>query len=114
MKRALRLPRSVNPRAVCAKESLEKAVFYRNPDNDPKGPYLLADITTPFQRPNLSFEWHGRRPPEHRSWKYDAETLARLEREGRIVIREGGLPRLRRYQRASAAAIPSNSIKISG
>jgi len=73
------------------------AARYRNPDNDPRGPYVLADVTSPFDRPRLQYEWHGRLPPQGRSWRYTKERAAALEADGRIVFSSRGRPRLKRY-----------------
>lgn len=70
---------------------------YKNPDNDPRGPYVLSDLTSPFERRSLQYEWHGRLPPPGRSWRYSEEKLQALEAEGRIVYSATGQPRLKRY-----------------
>jgi hypothetical protein len=70
---------------------------YKNPDNDLRGPYYVTDLTSPLDRPNLRYEWHGKSPPEGRSWRFNRERLDELEREGRIFFPPVGLPRLKRY-----------------
>ena len=70
---------------------------YRNPDNDPRGPYVLVDITSPLPRANLTYEWHGFAPPEGRSWRFSAERLSELESLGAIHFPSKGRPRLKRY-----------------
>lgn len=70
---------------------------YKNPDNDPRGPYLLADVTSPFDRPALRYEWHGQFPPAGRSWRYSQDRAQELEVEGRVVFSSSGKPRLKRY-----------------
>jgi hypothetical protein len=70
---------------------------YKNPDNDPRGPYLLTDVTAPFDRSSLRYEWHGKFPPEGRSWRFSKELAEELERDGRIVFSSSGQPRLKRY-----------------
>jgi hypothetical protein len=72
-------------------------IRYRNPDNDPRGPYLLADVTSPFDRPALRYEWHGQLPPAGRSWRYSKAQAEALEAEGRISFTTTGKPRLKRY-----------------
>ncbi|MEJ5151595.1 restriction endonuclease [Comamonas sp. MYb396] len=79
---------------------------YKNPDNDPRGPYFLADVTSSFYRPTLQYEWHGHMPPQGRSWRYAKERAAGLEAEGRIVFPPNGRPRLKRF--LSEAASESN------
>lgn len=70
---------------------------YQNPDNDPLGPYVLADVTSPINRPSLGYEFHGRLPPEGRTWRYSSERMGELEAEGRIVVSRSGMPRMKRY-----------------
>lgn len=70
---------------------------YKNPDDDPRGAYVLSDVTSPFGRPTLQYEWHGHMPPQGRSWRYTKEHAAELEAEGRIVFSPNGRPHLKRY-----------------
>lgn len=76
---------------------------YKNPDNDPRGPYCLADVTSPFDRLTLQYEWRGHVPPQGRSWRYTKERAAALEAEGRIVFPSKGRPRLKRYLSEAAS-----------
>lgn len=71
--------------------------IYKNPDNDPLGPYVLADVTTQLDRPSLRYEWHGMFPPDGRSWRFSREKAEQLERDGRIILSSSGRPRLKRY-----------------
>ena len=70
---------------------------YKNPDSDPRGAYFLSDVTSPFERPTLQYEWHGQMPPKGRSWRYTKERAAVLEAEGRIAFSSNGRPLLKRY-----------------
>lgn len=70
---------------------------YKNPDYDLRGPYVLADITSPLIRPSLIYEWCGHLPPKGRSWRYTVETLEQMEVEGRIFFPDSGRPKLKRY-----------------
>ena len=74
------------------------ATKYRNRDNDPRGPYFLVVITAPLLRPALIFDWRGFVPPDGRSWRYTADRLDELDRNGAIHFPRSGLPRLKRYQ----------------
>lgn len=80
-------------------------VRYKNPDNDPRGPYLLTDVTAPYDRPSLRYEWHGHFPPEGRSWRFTKERAQSLEEEGRIAFSRDGKPRLKRYLDESSPPI---------
>lgn len=70
---------------------------YKNPDNDPRGPWLATDVTAPFERPALVYEWYGHLPPPGRCWRFAASRAKELEEEGRISIGPSGRPRLKRY-----------------
>lgn len=70
---------------------------YNNPDNDPRGPYVLSDVTAPFERPPLIYEINGYLPPAGRSWRYTAERMRVLQEEGRIISSPTGHVRLKRY-----------------
>lgn len=84
---------------------------YKNPDNDPRGPYVLSDVTSSFDRPTLQYEWHGHLPQQGRSWRFTRERAAALEADGRIVFSTGGMPRLKRYL-SEAASQASKESKV--
>lgn len=79
--------------------TLRTSARYKNPDDDPAGPYVLQDVTSSFDRPNQRFLWHGRMPPEGRSWRYSQEHAKRLDSEGRIVVSPNAGLRMKRYLR---------------
>jgi hypothetical protein len=87
-----------NPRfrSLSARKSVD-STRYKNPDDDARGPYLLVDVTSPFERPKLQYEWNGSLPPAGRSWRYTKERAEALEAEGRITFSPTGRPRLKRY-----------------
>ena len=73
---------------------------YKNPDNDPRGFYVLEDITAPFSpeaRPYHVYEWSGHRPPPNRTWRYTKQRLNELDNQGVIVVSTKRRPRLKRY-----------------
>lgn len=57
--------------------------FYRYDDNDGRGPYRLGDMASPNPRPNMMYEWKGYSYPA-KGWRYERETMQRLDDEGRI------------------------------
>lgn len=91
------MERSSSQVTKAASDRLQVASRFRNPDNDPRGPYILADVTSPFERPAQRYEWNGYLPPEGRSWRYSAERVRSLQDDGRIVFSSSGKPRLKRY-----------------
>jgi DNA modification methylase len=79
---------------------------YRNPDNDPRGPWASVDLTgqTGHATPSQFYEivtptGKKYRPPEGRCWAIAEDTLKQLEEEGRIWFGRTGnsRPRLKRY-----------------
>jgi adenine-specific DNA-methyltransferase len=80
---------------------------FKNPDNDKRGPWISADLTsnkTKYERPNLYFPifdpTSGKEywPSESRVWAYEKLTIDDLVDEGRIYF--GGkraVPRLKRF-----------------
>lgn len=69
-----------------------------NPDNDPRGPYRVVDLTSHLGRPSLQFEWRGILPPNGRSWRYGIKELERLAQDGRIIFPSiGRVPRLKAF-----------------
>ncbi len=77
---------------------------YGNDDEDGRGPYQLDNMTSPSPRPNMMYDWKGFPFPE-KGWRYQKETMAQLDADGRIwypTATNGDLdvtrrPRLKRY-----------------
>lgn len=86
---------------------------YRNPDNDPNGPWIAGD---PFANKPYSlgrYEVTGPTgnvfsPPPGRYWRVSKERFEELDREGRIWWRGGGdaRPRIKRYLSEVADLVP--------
>jgi len=66
---------------------------YTNPDKDPRGPWLSADLTglaTKEQRPNLHYELVNPEtgdayPPPENGWRYSRTTMKSLIEDGKIL-----------------------------
>lgn len=60
--------------------------------------YTLSDMTSPNPRPNMMYDWKGFRSPE-KGWRYSRETMAQLDKEGRVWYPDdkSRRPRLKRY-----------------
>lgn len=56
---------------------------YRYDDGDGRGFYRLDNMTSPNPRPNMMYEWKGF-PFPPKGWRYERDTMARLDAEGRI------------------------------
>jgi len=57
--------------------------FYRFNDNDGRGPYRLGDMASPNPRPKMMYTYKGFPWPE-KGWRYQIETMKKLDKEGRI------------------------------
>lgn len=70
---------------------------YRYEDLDGRR-YTLSDMSSPNPRPNMIYVWKGHEPPPF-GWRYSRETMAKLDREGRIWYpnSKSKRPRLKRY-----------------
>lgn len=65
---------------------------------DQKGRYRLSSLIQPGIGSRRQFIWRGYSLPVEKSWRFSEDVLNELEREGRIVLREGGsLPQLKTY-----------------
>ncbi len=71
---------------------------YRHNDDDGRGPYRLDNMTSPNPRPNMMYEWKGHATPP-KGWRYSKETMAELDKEGRIWYPDSKSkrPQLKRY-----------------
>lgn len=70
---------------------------FRNPDNDPRGPYMWLDATAYGDRPTLSYPVLGNLPPPGRHWRYSKEKMESMIADGRAVLSPRGQIRLKRY-----------------
>jgi hypothetical protein len=76
--------------------SEKEAMQFRKQDSDGRL-YREDSLFAPMERPSMSYEWHGQKPPPGRSWRYSRERLEKLAEEGRINFENGRIPTLRRY-----------------
>ena len=77
---------------------------YKNPDNDPKGPWVSVDFTAQGFRPNQMYKIETPSgsvitPPEGRCWKNLKEVFDQLNKEGRLWFGSdgNGVPRQKNY-----------------
>jgi len=77
---------------------------YKNPDNDPRGPWVSSDFTAQGFRPNQMYKIQtpsGRviAPPEGRCWKNVEQVYIKLKSEGRMWFgtKGDGVPRRKTY-----------------
>jgi adenine-specific DNA-methyltransferase len=72
----------------------EDDVNYRNPDNDPRGPWRAGDVRSPHLRPTLRYaivspDGHEIQPPDN-GWRWSEETVSEKILKGEIVFSEDG------------------------
>lgn len=77
---------------------------FKNPDNDPRGPWVSSDFTAPGYRPNQMYEIitpNGKRmtPPEGRCWKNTEDVYLQYLSENRLWFGTdgNGVPREKTY-----------------
>ena len=77
---------------------------YRNPDNDPRGPWVSVDFTAQGYRPNQMYEietpsGNKLKPPAGRCWKNLEEVFLKYKEEGRLWFGSdgAGVPRQKNY-----------------
>ena len=70
--------------------SEEDNKLYRNPDNDPRGPWRSGYCVNGLYRPNLKYDIvtpHGKRiPPPDKGWRWSQETLQSKIDSGEIIF----------------------------
>ena len=89
--------------------------FYRHNDGDGRGRYRLGDMSSPNPRPRMTYEWKGF-PPPVKGWRYQTDTMQRLDEEGRIwyptkpdgTLDHSKRPQLKRYLSEQTGSIVTN------
>lgn len=67
---------------------------YRYVEEETGRRYTLGDVTNPAKkRPHLTYEWKGVK----RVWRWTRDKMEEMDRAGRLVYLESGLPRYKRY-----------------
>ncbi|MGF0168828.1 Shedu anti-phage system protein SduA domain-containing protein [Streptomyces koyangensis] len=90
----------------------ESEPTFRNPDNDPRGPWRAADLSSPVLREDLRYEVVGPfgtaiQPPARRSWRFTQQRFDELDRDGRIAWSPDGRPKLKLYLSEAPDKLPS-------
>ncbi|MDD5091413.1 MAG: site-specific DNA-methyltransferase [Candidatus Wallbacteria bacterium] len=86
---------------------------FKNPDNDPKGPWVSTDFTAQGYRPNQMYTIKtpsGKtfKPPEGRCWVQIETVYQRLVAEGRMWFGNdgNGIPRRKTYLNECSGSVP--------
>lgn len=84
--------------------TLEQKSKFKNPDNDPRGPWVSSDFTAQGFRPNQMYEiktpgGKSYYPPEGNCWKNIESVFLKLYKEGRMWFGKTGkgMPRRKTY-----------------
>lgn len=93
--------------------SEEQAKNYKNPDNDPRGPWTSTDFTAQGWRPNQMYSIttpSGKivTPPEGRCWRLLEDSYRQLQQEGRLWFGSdgSGVPRKKAYLSEAKGIVP--------
>lgn len=91
----------------------DQATNYKNPDNDPRGPWASSDFTAQGWRPNQMYTIttpSGKvvAPPEGRCWRHLEDVFMQLMQEGRLWfgVDGSGVPRKKTYLSESEGIAP--------
>ena len=109
---------AINPRAFAQSRNLlelteAQTKQFRNPDNDPRGPWKASDFTAAGFRPNQMYEItlpSGRTvtPPDGRCWRVTREGFDKFTSDGLMYYGPKGdnLPSVKRFLSEMAGMVP--------
>lgn len=86
---------------------------YKNPDNDPNGPWFAGNLTSPNPRPNLTYniispQGHVIKPPKN-GWRWSKETMQTFIDSGVVIFLDGGTRILKKtYLKDQKGLVPSD------
>lgn len=92
----------------------EANAHYRNPDNDPKGPWFSGNLSSPNPRPNLRYNITSPigfeiNPPSN-GWRWKKETVDEMIATGEIVFSEDGKRVIKKTYLADQKGLSPSSI----
>lgn len=91
----------------------ENNLHYKNPDNDPNGPWFSGNISSPNPRPNLTFDIispNGTiiKPPKN-GWRWKKERIDEMIERGEIIYSEDETRIIKKtYLKDQSGIVPSN------
>lgn len=97
-------------------------LHYKNPDNDPNGPWFSGNVQSPNPRQNLTFDiispqGHVIHPPKN-GWRWSREKMQEFIDNGVIVFMDNGTRLIKKtYLKDQEGIVPSNiwwDIEITG
>jgi len=93
--------------------SEENNVHYKNPDNDPNGPWFSGNLSSPNPRPNLSYQItapNGNiiRPPKN-GWRWKKERVDEMIASGEMIFSSDQTRIIKKtYLRNQSGIVPSS------
>jgi len=91
----------------------KQKAYYKNPDNDPRGPWQSVSLTAQGYRPNQMYEivapnGNVHTPPDGSCWKVVASELKKLKDEERLYFGAdgNGVPRRKEFLSKSPGLVP--------
>lgn len=100
----------------------ENNAHYKNPDNDPNGPWFASNLSSPNPRANLMFDIISPQgfvihPPKN-GWRWSKEKMQEFIEKGSIIFPDEGKRLLKKtYLKDQVGIVPSNiwwDIEITG
>lgn len=95
--------------------SLDRLPHYKNPDNDPRGPYFDGNpLNSPNPRENLMYDLEAPNgnviPPPPNGWRWERSTLEQRMSSGEIRWRPGYTGIFRRTYLADHSGLPASNL----
>jgi adenine-specific DNA-methyltransferase len=87
---------------------------YKNPDNDPKGPWFQGNLSSPNPRPNLCYdivspEGHKVKPPAN-GWRWSKERVDEMLKSGEMIFTNKGTKVLRKTYLADQGGLAPSTL----
>lgn len=87
---------------------------YKNPDNDPRGPWFQGNLSSPNPRANLTYiikspQGHEIQPPAN-GWRWSKERVAEMIASGEIIFTNKGTKILRKTYLADQKGLSPSSL----
>ncbi len=96
-------------RTAINREGTENGEGYRNPDEDPRGPYKLQKLERTLEgaRPTMTFDIQTPKGPITKTWAVRPETYKTLLAENRITFSaKSGMPYYKQFLREFQGSLP--------
>ena len=105
--------RSLNWQPSKVERSEDNNSHYKNPDNDPRGPWFPSNVQSPNPRKNLMFDvisptGYAIHPPKN-GWRWSEEKMKEFIEDGTIIFPDNGTRLVKKtFLKDQAGIVPSN------